>query len=120
METIECCILNSKLLNFNNLQLVMAGDFTNSFKAFEKLKSPNFFRGDRDDLSLFDLFEILDVFDGTLDMIEQSIIGDVKGAYKKVKSVVKWLFVNIYNEFYDYGYDQFENAVYDHEWSTYG
>ena len=117
METIECCILNSKLLNFNNLQLVMAGDFTNSFKAFEKLKSPNFFRGDRDDLSLFDLFEILDVFDGTVDMIEQSIIGDVKGAYKKVKSVVKWLFVNIHN---DYGYDQFENAVYDHEWSTYG
>ena len=94
----------------------MTGDFTNSFKAFERLTSRRNYRLS----NLQDLFEILDVFDGTVDIIKQSIIGDVKGAYKKVKSVVKWLFVNIYNEFYDYGYDQFENAVYDHEWSTYG
>ena len=82
----------------------MTGDFTNSFKAFQ-----------RRNFSLYDpqdLFEILDVFDGTVDIIEQSIIGDVKGAYKKVKPFVKWLFVNIEKK---YSPDRNE-----HEWSTYG
>ena len=58
-----------------------------------------------------DLFELLDAFDGTIDIVEQSIIGDVKGAYKKIKSLVKWIYVNIENQF---------RREEDPEWSTYG
>ena len=88
----------------------MTGDFTSSFKAFEKLNPRKIFRSP--DSYQKDLFEILDVFDGTVDIIEQSIIGDVKGAYKKVKSFAKWMFVNIENQFGPSGEDR--------EWSTYG
>ena len=87
----------------------LTGDFTNTFEAFEKLFSGNFFR--RYSSYRKDLFEILDVFDGTFDMVEQSIIGDVKGTYKKIKSFAKWLFVNIESDF---------GPGEDHEWSTYG
>ena len=89
----------------------MTGDFTNSFKAFERLTSRRNSRlSDQQEL-----FEILDVFDGTVDIIEQSIIGDVKGAYKKAKSFAKWLFINIYNQIYN----RFRSDE-NHEWSTYG
>ena len=87
----------------------MTGDFTSSFKAFEKLNPRNIFRSP--DSYQKDLFEILDVFDGTVDIIEQSIIGDVKGAYKKVKTFAEWLLVNIEKQ------SDPERA---HEWSTYG
>ena len=88
----------------------LTGDFTNTYKAFEKLFPLPIFRNYRNYRS--DLFEVLDAFDGTIDIVEQSIIGDVKGAYKKVKSLAKWLFVNIENQFGPSGEDR--------EWSTYG
>ena len=88
----------------------LEGDYTNTYKAFEKLFSGNIFRNYRNYRS--DLFEILDDFDGTIDIVEQSIIGNVKGAYKKVKSFAKWMFVNIEN--------QFGRRAEDREWTTYG
>ena len=88
----------------------LTGDFTNTYKAFEKLFSRNIFRNYRNYRS--DLFEILDAFEGTIDIVEQSIIGDVKGAYKKINSFAKWMFVNIENQFGPRGEDR--------EWSTYG
>ena len=90
----------------------LTGDYTNTFKAFEKspLFSRDIFRNYRNYRS--DLFELLDAFDGTIDIVEQSIIGDVKGAYKKVKSFAKWMFVNIEN--------QFGRRAEDREWTTYG
>jgi hypothetical protein len=90
--------------------LRLEGDYTNTYKAFEKLFSRDIFRNYRSDL-----FEILDAFDGTIDIVEQSIIGDVKGAYKKVKSLAKWMFVNIENQF-GFGSPRGE----DREWTTYG
>ena len=86
----------------------LEGDYTNTYKAFEKLFSS--FRSYRNYRS--DLFEVLDAFDGTIDIVEQSIIGNVKGAYKKVKSLAKWMFVNIENQFGRRGEDR--------EWTTYG
>ena len=96
----------------------MTGDFTNSFKAFDKLTSGHIFRLYHSYWYLEsgtqkDLFEILDVFDGTVDILEQSIIGDVKGAYKKAKSFAKWLLVNLENK-------PGRQPDEDHEWSTYG
>ena len=91
----------------------LTGDFTNTYKAFEKLFPLPIFRNYRNYRS--DLFEVLDAFDGTIDIVEQSIIGDVKGAYKKVKSLAKWMFVNIENQF-GFGSPRGE----DREWTTYG
>ena len=90
----------------------LTGDFTNTYKAFEKLFSNALynFRNYRNYRS--DLFEILDAFEGTIDIVEQSIIGDVKGAYKKINSFAKWMFVNIEN--------QFGRRREDREWTTYG
>jgi len=90
--------------------LRLTGDFTNTYKAFEKLTSRNIFRNYQNYRN--DLFEILDAFDGTIDIVEQSIIGDVKGAYKKINSFAKWMYVNIENQFGPRGEDR--------EWSTYG
>ena len=87
----------------------LTGDFTNTYKAFEKLFSRNIFRNYRNYRS--DLFELLDAFDGTIDIVEQSIIGDVKATYKKIKPFMKWMYVNIENQS---GPDE------DYEWSTYG
>ena len=56
-------------------------------------------------------FEFLDAFDGPFHIIEQSIIGDVKATYKKIKPFIKWMYVNIENQS---GPDE------DYEWSTYG
>lgn len=92
------------------VKLRLTGDFTNTYKAFEKLFSRNIFRNYRNYRK--DLFEILDVFEGTIDTVEQSIIGNVKGAYKKINSFAKWMFVNIENQFGPRGEDR--------EWSTYG
>ena len=94
----------------------LTGDFTNTYKAFKKLFSHNI---SRDIVYIFrnyqnyrnDFFEILDAFEETIDIVEQSIIGDVKGAYKKIKSLVKWIYVNIENQF---------RREEDPEWSTYG
>ena len=88
----------------------LAGDYTNTYKAFEKLETYFSSRNYRNYRR--DLFELLDAFDGTIDIVEQSIIGDVKGAYKKVKSLAKWMFVNIENQFGRRGEDR--------EWTTYG
>ena len=57
------------------------------------------------------VFDILDAFDGPFHIIEQSIIGDVKETYKKIKPFMKWMYVNIENQS---GPDE------DYEWSTYG
>ena len=95
----------------------LTGDFTNTYKAFKKFFSS---RISPDVLYIFrnyqryrnDIFETLDAFEGTIDNVEQSIIGDVKGAYKKINSFAKWMFVNIENQFGPRGEDR--------EWSTYG
>ena len=57
-----------------------------------------------------ELFELLDAFDGPFHIIEQSIIGDVKATYKKIKPFMKWMHVNIRNTW----------ILEDYEWSTYG
>ena len=95
----------------------LTGDVTNTYKAIKKLFSN---RITPDVVYIFrnyqryrnDIFEILDAFEGTIDIVEQSIIGDVKGAYKKINSFAKWMFVNIENQFGPRGEDR--------EWSTYG
>ena len=89
----------------------MTGDFTNLFKALEKIMSTPFYRLMRNQE---DMFEMLDMFDETFDIMEQSIIGDVKSAYKKIKPFVKWMYVNMENQF---GPGNRDN---DYEWSTYG
>ena len=89
----------------------MTGDFTNLFKVFEKIMSTPFYRLVRNQE---DIFEMLDMFDGTFDLMEQSIIGDVKSAYKKIKPFVKWIYINMENQFGP------GNSDGDFEWSTYG
>ena len=99
----------------------LTGDFTNTYKAFKKLFSN---RISPDIVYIFrnyqkyrnDIFEILDAFEGTIDNVEQSIIGDVNGAYKKINSFAKWMIVNIENQFRP----QPPGPREDHEWSTYG
>ena len=99
----------------------LTGDFTNTYKAFKKLFSN---RISPDIVYIFrnyqkyrnDIFEILDAFEGTIDNVEQSIIGDVNGAYKKINSFAKWMILNIENQFGTRGPGIRE----DHEWSTYG
>ena len=39
--------------------------------------------------------DILDLFDGFLTNIDQSISGNVDATYKKVKSLAKWIFANL-------------------------
>ena len=98
----------------------LTGDFTNTYKAVKKLFSN---RISPDIVYIFrnyqkyrnDIFEILDAFEGTIDNVEQSIIGDVKGAYKKINSFAKWMIVNIENQFRPR-----PGPREDHEWSTYG
>ena len=101
----------------------MTGDFTALFKAFIKLKSPP-----PQHLTAQEMFfEILDTFDGPFHIIEQSISGDVKATYKKIKPFMKWIYVNMENQYqsrpdsdsdYDYygDYEDYEG----YEWSTYG
>ena len=98
----------------------LRGDFTNTYKAIKKLVlnriSPDIvyiFRNYQKYRN--DIFEILDAFEGTIDNVEQSIIGDVKGAYKKINSFAKWMIVNIENQFRPR-----PGPREDHEWSTYG
>jgi hypothetical protein len=100
--------------------LKLRGDFTNTYKAIKKLVlnriSPDIvyiFRNYQKYRN--DIFEILDAFEGTIDNVEQSIIGDVKGAYKKINSFAKWMIVNIENQFRPR-----PGPREDHEWSTYG
>ena len=85
----------------------MTGDFTSLFKTFTKLMSPP--PQHYTDQEIF--FEFLDLFDGPFHIIEQSIIGDVKATYKKIKPFMKWMYVNMENQS---GPDE------DYEWSTYG
>ena len=81
----------------------MTGDFTTLFKAFIKFKSPP-----PQHLTAQEMFfEILDTFDGPFHIIEQSIIGDVKATYKKIKPFIKWMYINKDNDW-------------PYEWSTYG
>ena len=75
---------------------------TSLFKAFRKFSNP----GRRPGLE--PLFELLDALDGPFHIIEQSIIGDVKATYKKIKPFIKWMYINT------------ENQSGQDEWSTYG
>ena len=64
------------------------------------------------------LSEILDVFDdctGPFGTIEQSIVGNVKDTYKKVKHFINWMETNIENQ-YRYGPGQ----EHDIEFSSHG
>ena len=96
----------------------MTGDFTTLFKAFLKWKSPSNSRysvwWSQHLTAQEKFFEILDAFDGPFHIIEQSISGDVKATYKKIKPFIKWMYVNIENQInLDQDYE-------DYEWSTYG
>ena len=89
----------------------MTGNFTSLFKAFTKFTAQDL--PPQQTTAQEEFFEFLDAFDiRPFHMVEQSIIGDVKGAYKKVKSFAKWMFVNIEN--------QFGRRAEDREWTTYG
>ena len=57
------------------------------------------------------LSEILDVFDGPFGIIEQSIVGNVKDTYKKVKHLINWVETNMENRGPRDG---------DNEWSSHG
>ena len=75
----------------------MTGDFTSAYKAFKKLTGRYVYR--------MPLSEILDVFDdctGPFGTIEQSIVGNIKDTYKKVKHFINWMETNIENQ-YRYG-----------------
>ena len=62
------------------------------------------------------LSQILDVFDGPFGIIEQSIVGNVKDTYKKVKHLINWVETNMDHRDYDYDYDYDR----DREWSSHG
>jgi len=68
------------------VKLKLSGDFASAYNAFEKLFSGPFYR--------LDIEEILDAFDGTFGIIEQSISGDLGGTYKKVITFMKWFIRN--------------------------
>ena len=59
------------------------------------------------------LSEILDVFDGPFGIVEQSIVGNVKDTYKKVKHLINWVETNIKHR-RGHRYDR------DIEWSSHG
>ena len=83
----------------------MTGNFTSLFKAFTKFTA-------QDPTPQEEFFEFLDAFDiRPFHMVEQTIIGDVKATYKKIKPFMKWMYVNMENQS---GPDE------DYEWSTYG
>ena len=87
----------------------LTGDFTSAYKAFKKLTGRYVYR--------MALSEILDVFDdctGPFGTIEQSIVGNVKDTYKKVKHLINWVETNMDHRDYDYDYDR------DREWSSHG
>ena len=84
------------------------GNFTSLFKAFTKFTA-------QDQPPQEEFFEFLDAFDiRPFHMVEQSIIGDVKATYKKIKPFIKWMDVNI--QYYQY----YQNRTMDYQWSTYG
>ena len=85
----------------------MTGDFTSLFKAFTKLASPP----PQNATDQENVFVFLDLFDGPFHIIEQSIIGDVKATYKKIKPFIKWMYINTENQS---GPDE------DYKWTTYG
>ena len=89
------------------------GNFTSLFKAFTKFTAqdppPHHYPAQEE------FFEFLDAFDiRPFHMVEQTIIGDVKATYKKIKPFIKWMDVNI--QYYQY----YQNRTMDYQWSTYG
>ena len=58
------------------------------------------------------LSEILDVFDGPFGIIEQSIVGNVKDTYKKVKHLINWVETNMENTH--------PHSIVPYEWSSHG
>ena len=88
----------------------MTGDFTSAYKAFKKLTGRHFYR--------MPLSDILDVF-GTIGTIDQSIVGNVKDTYKKVKHFINWMETNMENQ-YRYGPDGFRYDNYGNEFSSHG
>jgi len=69
-------------------KLKINGDFTVAWKAFKTLF-------DYRSLRRMEFNDILDLFDGFLTNIDQSISGNVDATYKKVKSLAKWIFANL-------------------------
>jgi len=92
-----------------SIKLRMTGDFTSAYKAFMKLKSGHPRRRTFENSSY--LSEILDVFDGPFGIIEQSIVGNVKDTYKKVKHLINWVETNMENR---------GPRDRDNEWSSHG
>ena len=91
----------------------MTGNFTSLFKAFTKFTAQDL--PPQQTTAQEEFFEFLDAFDiRPFHMVEQSIIGDVKATYKKIKPFIKWMDVNI--QYYQY----YQNRTMDYQWSTYG
>ena len=91
----------------------MTGNFTSLFKAFTKFTAQDPTTQQTTEQEEF--FEFLDAFDiRPFHMVEQSIIGDVKATYKKIKPFIKWMDVNI--QYYQY----YQNRTMDYQWSPYG
>ena len=88
------------------------GNFTSLFKAFTKFTAQDL--PPQQTTAQEEFFEFLDAFDiRPFHMVEQSIIGDVKATYKKIKPFIKWMDVNIENQ------NQTKPDE-DYQWSTYG
>ena len=77
-----------------------------AWKLFHSLLDKNIFNIPSSYLS-----EILDVFDGPFGIIEQSIVGNVKDTYKKVKHLINWVETNMKHRG---PYDR------DNKWSSHG
>ena len=88
----------------------MTGDFTTSFKAFKKLNSTSYYRLSR---TREGIFEILDLFDGPFEIIEQSIIGNVRATYKKISFLTFFqsLFVVVFYFCQEVGMRKFESLI---------
>ena len=96
----------------------MTGDVTSSYKAFERLSTlpietlnPLFLVSNYDADEVFEMFEL---FDGPMGIVEQSIKGDVRATYKKLKPLMKWIFINVE------GMNRAWREDEEYEWSTYG
>ena len=94
----------------------MKGDLASAYKLFEKLDGP-WYRIIR---STSDFFDLLDAFDGIFGTIEQSITGDFGTTYKKIISMVKWVYFNVERQYeYEYNGDYDFYDGYDYQWTAY-
>merc|ERR1712212_332499 len=88
------------------IKLKINFDFASLYNANKELLRRSYWRLPFD--------EILDIFDGTYGIIEQSIVGDLGATYKKLSPFAKWIYrnANPYDEFGNYK----PNSV---DWSSY-